>query len=413
MYFTNPPRLKFSNAGGCTNSAVFQRRSYVLYKFGGAGVFQRRWKTLSKVSEERRKIRRKSLYTCVFLGIVVAQKTKMAAPAAAGAGGGPARQQNRAPEWYTIVVYEKPRAKKVVLYVERKTYVFSVPADVNIGNIAVIMKRWLAGGKTPAYSASIHVENLAELLRAYAPDVAEHVAPVLRVAEVVAYADGAQPEAYIAATPRKDVVCGEVNELINVMRSAVVLAIRMDEFVVWVNRALRRSGEAVEATAEDVKGCIRYDPTVKVVETRGAEVLWLWESYYYYELVEKATRIAQMYRSVLAEPDNTTVAELQPTAEEEAAAEDIREVVNEIRLRLEDALDSRTAAYVYEHEKGDRRFNVVEVAEGEFFMKICGSEEEGCVEVALTVAEAIALALRLIRYAAEAYQKEKAVKERL
>ena len=340
------------------------------------------------------------------------QKTIRAAAEAAGAVvAGPATEL--APEWYTIVVYERPRAKTVVLYVGRETYTFSVPAEVKIDNVAVILRRWLASGKTPAYSASIHVKNLAELLRKYAPEIAERLAPTLNAAEAVAYADGAQPEAYTAATYRKDVVCGEVNELINVMRSAVVLAIRMDEFVMWVNRALRYSGEAVEATAEDVKGCIRYDPTVKVVKKDGREVLWLWESYYYYELAEKATRIAQMYRSVLAEPDNTTVAELQPAAEEEAAAEDIREVVNEIRLRLEDALglDSRTAAYVYEHEKGDRRFKVVEVAEGEFFMKICDSQEGGtCIEVALTAAEAIALVLKLIKYAAEAYQKEKAVK---
>ena len=336
------------------------------------------------------------------------QKTNV--PAGAGGALGGAWQQNPSvKEWYTMAVYEKKSVKKVVLYVERNTYTFNVPADVNIGNVAVIIKKWLAGGKTVAYSASIHAENLAKLLRAYAPDVAEHLAPVLRVAEVVAHADGAQPEAYIAAAPRKDVVCGEVNELINVMRSAVVLAIQMDEFVAWVNRALRYSGEAVETTAEDVKACIRYDPTVKVVEKDGSEVLWLWESYYYYELAEKAVRIARMYRSVLAEPDNTTVAELQPTAEEEAAAEDIREVVNEIRLRLKDALglDSKTAAYVYEHEKGDRRFEVVEVAEGEFFVKICSAEGGTCIEVALTVAEAVALALKLIRYATEAYQKEK------
>jgi len=343
---------------------------------------------------------------------VQVQKTIRAAAEAAGAVvAGPATEL--ATEWYTIVVYERSHAKTVALYLRKDVVVFKVPADVEIRNLAVVMKQWLAGGRTPAYSASIHVKNLAELLRKYAPEIAERLAPTLNVAEVIAYADGGQPEAYTAATYRKDVVCGEVNELINVMRSAVVLAIRMDEFVMWVNRALRYSGEAVEATAEDVKGCIRYDPTVKVVKKDGREVLWLWESYYYYELAEKATRIAQMYRSVLAEPDNTTVAELQPAAEEEAAAEDIREVVNEIRLRLEDALglDSRTAAYVYEHEKGDRRFKAVEVAEGEFFMKICDSQEGGtCIEVALTAAEAIALALKLIRYAAEAYQKEKAVK---
>jgi hypothetical protein len=64
--------------------------------------------------------------------------------------------------------------------------------------------------------------------------------------------------------------------------------------------------------------------------------------------------------------------------------------------------------HIYEKERGDTRFELVEVGEGEVFMKICDSwdEDRNCIEVGLTVAEAIALALRLIRYAAEAYQKE-------
>ena len=130
------------------------------------------------------------------------QKTIRAAAEAAGAGGGPARQRNGAPEWspewYTIVVYEKMHVKKAVLYVGRKTYTFRMPASINVGNIAVIIKRWLAGGKTPACSASIHVKNLIKLLNAYARDIADELEPILRVAEahaVIEHADGAQPEA--------------------------------------------------------------------------------------------------------------------------------------------------------------------------------------------------------------------------
>jgi hypothetical protein len=112
-----------------------------------------------------------------------AQNPGVAAAGAAGALGG-ARQQKPPREWYTIVVYEKRSAKKVVLYLDRtETFVFTVPADVNIGNIAVIMRRWRVSDRTVAYSASIHVKNLAELLHRYAPDVA------LAVAEVVANAE--------------------------------------------------------------------------------------------------------------------------------------------------------------------------------------------------------------------------------
>ncbi len=91
------------------------------------------------------------------------QKTAGAASAAAGASGG-ARQQKPPREWYTIVVYERPRYKKVWLYVGRRTCAFKVPVDINIGNIAVITRRWLASGRTRAYSAQIHVDNLVKLI---------------------------------------------------------------------------------------------------------------------------------------------------------------------------------------------------------------------------------------------------------
>ena len=88
----------------------------------------------------------------------------------------------------------------------------------------------------------------------------------------------------------------------------------------------------------------------------------------------------------------------------------IEELIDEIRIKLIEALrlDGKTAAYIYENEREDTRFNVTEITrEGEIFIKIgpveCAQGEDGYyTEVALTVSEAIALALRLIRYAAEA-----------
>ena len=99
------------------------------------------------------------------------------------------------------------------------------------------------------------------------------------------------------ARQQNPAVCAKINELIRDMRSDGFLAIRMDEFVRWLN-------EHVKATADDVKGCLRYDNTIKIVKTKSAEVIWLWESWRYYELVEKAVDMAARYRAILADPEN-------------------------------------------------------------------------------------------------------------
>lgn len=114
-----------------------------------------------------------------------------AAAEAAGARGGPG---NRTPakieEWYTVVIYEKKRVKTVVLYVGRETFTFNVPAHVNIGDIAVIMKSWQVGA-TKAYSARIHAANLAMLIDSYAHDEAVRkislLDPVYRAAALNGY----------------------------------------------------------------------------------------------------------------------------------------------------------------------------------------------------------------------------------
>jgi hypothetical protein len=87
-------------------------------------------------------------------------------------------------------------------------------------------------------------------------------------------------------------------------------------------------------------------------------------------------------------------------------------VVNTIRSKLRELLelDVRTMAYVYQNEREDRRFEVVEISGDEFMLRIgpalCveKTEDECYVEVALTVSEALALALKLIKYAATAYK---------
>jgi len=92
--------------------------------------------------------------------------------------------------------------------------------------------------------------------------------------------------------------------------------------------------------------------------------------------------------------------------------EEVERLIDEIMFRLEERLrlDPRTVAYIYEHERDNQRFRLKEMWEGEFLMEQCMYDEEGnrrCIEFALTPSEAIALALRLIRYAAEAYARER------
>jgi hypothetical protein len=65
-----------------------------------------------------------------------------------------------------------------------------VSADVNVGNIAVIMKKWRVGA-TKAYSARIHAVNLVKLIDVYAYEEARRkislLDPVYRAATLNGY----------------------------------------------------------------------------------------------------------------------------------------------------------------------------------------------------------------------------------
>jgi hypothetical protein len=91
---------------------------------------------------------------------------------AAGAGGGPARQQNGAPalkKFYTVVVYEKKRIKTVVLYAGWETFVFKIPAYREVRG--TVKKTWTAGN-TKAYVMYVRAGELAKLIHAYAHEEA-------------------------------------------------------------------------------------------------------------------------------------------------------------------------------------------------------------------------------------------------
>ena len=99
-------------------------------------------------------------------------------------------------------------------------------------------------------------------------------------------------------------VCRALERVIADMRADIYLAVRLDELVRWVNDELEASGSEVKATADDVKECLRYDNTIKIVKTKSTEVIWLWELWRYYELIEKVADMAARYRAVLADPEN-------------------------------------------------------------------------------------------------------------
>jgi hypothetical protein len=104
-------------------------------------------------------------------------------------------------------------------------------------------------------------------------------------------------------------VCGEVRGLISNMRSDGYLAIRIDELVEFVNAALRVAAEeggqkVVEITVEDVKRCLKYDDTVRVIGGgNGGEALWLWGGSYMFMLADRAAKAAAKYGAVLMEAE--------------------------------------------------------------------------------------------------------------
>ena len=97
-------------------------------------------------------------------------------------------------------------------------------------------------------------------------------------------------------TPARKVdVCGEVRWLISDMRSDGYLAVRIDGFVELVNETLR---DGRKATTEDVKRCLKYDDTVKIIDVDGREVLWLWGGWYMHTLIDRLAELAVKYKEV-------------------------------------------------------------------------------------------------------------------
>jgi hypothetical protein len=104
-------------------------------------------------------------------------------------------------------------------------------------------------------------------------------------------------------------ICREVQSEIDDMRSDIIVAVRMDAFVDWINRHVRveaeeRGEEAAEISREDAAACLKLDPTVKIINVGGVEVVWLWGGEYLDELINRTAAAARKYRVMLVDPEN-------------------------------------------------------------------------------------------------------------
>jgi hypothetical protein len=85
-------------------------------------------------------------------------------------------------------------------------------------------------------------------------------------------------------------VCRRVKQLIDDLRDELYVALTLDVFVIYVN-----DPGLPAVTKEDVKACLKYDDTVKIVNVNGKEIVWLWDGQRLYEFVDRAVNLASEY----------------------------------------------------------------------------------------------------------------------
>ena len=100
-------------------------------------------------------------------------------------------------------------------------------------------------------------------------------------------AAGAQAGAW-----QQNPACKYIKQWIDDLRSDMYMAIALDKFIEMINGYLDTIGEKDEITKEDVKTCIRYDDTVKIMDVNGKEVLWLWGGWRLHDLIRRVAEVA-------------------------------------------------------------------------------------------------------------------------
>jgi len=84
-------------------------------------------------------------------------------------------------------------------------------------------------------------------------------------------------------------VCTQIRQWIADLRSDLYAALSLDWLISLVNDS------EVAVTKDDVKTCLKYDDTVKIIDANGREVLWLWGGSYLYDFVDKVADLASKY----------------------------------------------------------------------------------------------------------------------
>jgi hypothetical protein len=87
-------------------------------------------------------------------------------------------------------------------------------------------------------------------------------------------------------------ICRHVRQWIDNYRSDLYIAVALDKFIEMINGYLDTIGEGGKVTKEDVKTCVKYDDTVKIVEVRGGGVLLLWSGWRLHDLIDRAVELA-------------------------------------------------------------------------------------------------------------------------
>ena len=92
------------------------------------------------------------------------------------------------------------------------------------------------------------------------------------------------------AWQQKPPVCSRVKQLIDDLRSDLLIALTLDRFVVYVN-----DPKLPAITKDDVKACLKYDDTVEIVNVNGKEIVLLWSGWRFHELVDRAVDLVNKY----------------------------------------------------------------------------------------------------------------------
>jgi hypothetical protein len=108
-------------------------------------------------------------------------------------------------------------------------------------------------------------------------------------------------------TQNQTPICEKVGDLISSLRSDLYVALPLDQFVSMLN------GPETKVTEADVRACIKIDDTVKIVNTGGREIMWLWGDWRLHWLIDKILELANEYGEVVVVTE-TWLRQLQETS---------------------------------------------------------------------------------------------------